>query len=280
MHFDSAVLESVARDYRRDMWVSAPSAAVAESGVEAARFGPVLATAFGDLPEVAILNQIQGAAEPGAVEQGHLTAAIEWMRAREVHPDVAVASPRPGATAADEWLGERGYEQVDGWTKYVRDLRLPIPEADPEIVVYELGAQEIDGEALSTIVAEGLDLPAYAGTLFFSLPERRNWRCYTAALAPDEVVVATASMMIEGSVAQFGLGNTLSHARGRGCHSALLRRRLVDARRAGCEVAVVELWEDRGGLTSVAARNLHRTGFEPLYTSHSWRRPALHPVAH
>ena len=37
-----------------------------ESGVQVENFGPVQATAFGDLPEVHILNQIQGAAEPGA----------------------------------------------------------------------------------------------------------------------------------------------------------------------------------------------------------------------
>jgi len=46
------------------------------------RFGPVQATAFGDLPEIHLLQQIQGAAEPTAVADGHLAAAVEWMRAR------------------------------------------------------------------------------------------------------------------------------------------------------------------------------------------------------
>ena len=129
MDCDSARLERVTQHFRRDMWNSAAPAAVDESGVEVERFGPVQATAFGDLPDVVALNQIQGAAEPGAIEDGHLTAAIEWMRAREVHCRVPVAECRPGASAADDWLGERGYEKVDGWVKFVRDLEPPYASA-------------------------------------------------------------------------------------------------------------------------------------------------------
>jgi hypothetical protein len=275
---DSAVLESVAQHFRRDIWLSAAPAAIAEAGIELQRFGPVQATAFADLPDVAALNQIQGAAEPGAIEDGYLTAAIEWMRAREVHPRVAVAVPRPEATAADEWLGDRGYEQVDGWVKFIRETGPPYPHADPSILVYELGGQEIDGEALSAIVAEGMNLPGYAGTLFFSLPEHENWRCYTAALAPDQPVVATASMRIEAGVAQLGVGHTLRHAQGHGCNLALLRRRLIDAAEAGCHTAMVELWDCRPEQLPPVGRNLRRAGFELAYAGHSWQRPALHPA--
>jgi GNAT superfamily N-acetyltransferase len=283
MQYDSAVLESVSQRFRRDMWLSAAPAAIAESGIELQRFGPVQATAFGDLPAAVNLNQIQGAAEPGAIEEGHLTAAIEWMRSREVHPRVAVADCRPGASAADEWLGDRGYEQVDGWVKFVCDPRDSHPRAasvSSDLVVYELGGQEIDGEALSAIIAEGMELPAYAGTLFFSLPEMDNWRCYTAALAADQPVVATASMMIEGGVAQLGPGHTLPQARGRGCNTALLGRRLADAAEAGCHTAVVELWHCQPDHLSAAARNLCCAGFELAYPGHSWQRPALHPAVH
>jgi hypothetical protein len=280
MEYDSAVLERVTQQVRRDMWTSVVPAAVTESGVEVERFGPVQATAFGDLPEFVILNQIQGAAEPGAIESGYLAAAIEWMRSREVHFRVPVASCRPGADSADSWLGERGYEQGDGWTKLVRGTAGPYPAADPRITIYELGQEEIDGEALSAIAAEGMDLPMHAGTLFFSLPQRENWRCYTAALAPDEPVVATAAMMIQDGVAQLGLGNTLGHARGCGCHTALLRRRLIDAAAAGCHTVVVETWGSTPEHPSPGARNLVRAGFEIAYAGRTWQRPVLHPAYH
>jgi hypothetical protein len=276
MDYDSAVLERVAQRFRRDMWKSVVEEAVTESGVEVERFGPVQATAFGDLPEVYSLNQIQGAAEPGAVECGHLAAAVEWMRAREVDYRVPVAESRPGAAEAEAWLSERGYERGGGWIKLVRDATPPDLPENPGIVIFELGEDEADGEGLSTIAAEALDLPVTAGTLFFSLPQTDRWRCYTAALEGE--VVATGSMLIQDGVAQLGPGTTLEYARGRGCNTALLRRRLIDAIQAGCHTIFVELGERDPERLSATYRNLHRAGFEEAYQSRNWQRPALHPA--
>ena len=206
MRYDSAVLERVAQRFRRDMWDSVVPEAISESGVEVERFGPVQATAFGDLPEVHLLQQIQGAAEPDAIAGGHLAAAVEWMRAREVDYRIPVAAGRPGAPEAEDWLGDRGYERGAGWVKMVRDGSPPDFEVDPGIVIYRLGQDEAEGEGLSTIAAEALEMPLVAGTLFFSLPQRNGWHCYTAALGPDEVPVATGSMLIADGVAQLGAG--------------------------------------------------------------------------
>lgn len=278
MDYDAALLESVARQFRRDMWKSVVAEAVTESGVEVANFGPVLATAFGDLPEIYGLNQVQGAAEPGAVEDGHLARAVEWMRAREVDYRVPVAESRPGAPDAEAWLSSRGYERGGGWIKLVRDATPPDWPEDSGIVVYEIGEDAADGEGMSTIVSEALELPVTASTLFFSLPQEESWRCYTAALGPDEPVVATGSMMIVDGVAQLGPGMTLEHARGRGCNNALLRRRLHDAAAAGCHTVFVELGEvDPHTLTSTY-RRLERAGFEEAYQSRNWQRPTLHPA--
>ncbi|HET6997009.1 MAG TPA: hypothetical protein VFI03_00335 [Solirubrobacterales bacterium] len=278
MEYDATLLEQVAQQFRRDMWRSVTPDAVAESGVEVERFGPVQATAFGDLPEVYSLNQIQGAAEPGAVEEGHLARAIEWMRAREVDYRVPVAESRPGTAEAEAWLSVRGYERGAGWLKMIREATLPDLPLDPDIVIYELGQDEADGEGLSNIVSESLELPVTAGTLFFSLPQENRWRCYTAELAPEDGVVATGSMLIYGGIAQLGPGTTLEHARGRGCNTALLRRRLIDAVEAGCHTVFVELGEFDPERLSAAYRNLYRAGFEEAYQSRNWQRPALHPA--
>lgn len=278
MRYDSAVLERVAQRFRRDMWDSVVPEAISESGVEVQRFGPVQATAFGDLPEIHLLQQIQGAAEPGAVDDGHLAAAIEWMRAREVDYRIPVAAGRPGAPDAEGWLGERGYERGAGWVKMVRDGSPPEFEVDSEITIYRLGQDEAEGEGLSTIAAEALEMPLVAGTLFFSLPQREGWHCYTAALGPDEVPVATGSMLMVGGVAQLGAGQTLAHARGQGCNAALLHRRLVDAHRAGCHTVFVEVGECDLASWSAVTRNLRRAGFEEAYEGRNWQRPALHPA--
>ncbi len=278
MRYDSAVLEKVAQRFRRDMWDSVVPEAISESGVEVQRFGPVQATAFGDLPEVPLLQQIQGAAEPGAIDDGHLAAAVEWMRAREVDYRIPVAGGRPGADAAEDWLGGRGYEQGGGWVKLVRDGSPPDFQVDPGIVIYRLGEDEADGEGLSTISAEALEIPLVAGTLFFSLPQQNGWHCYTAALGPDEVPVATGSMLIVDGVAQLGAGSTLAHARGHGCNAALLHRRLRDAHRAGCHTVFAEVGECDLASWSAVCRNLLRAGFEEAYEGRNWQRPALHPA--
>jgi hypothetical protein len=278
MGYESAVLERIAQQFRREMWHSVVPEAVTESGVELQRFGPVQATAFGDLPEVGSLNQIQGAAEPGAIEDGHLGEAVEWMRAREVDYRVPVAESRPGAAEAESWLDRRGYERGGGWIKLVRDASPPDLPEDPAIAIYELGEDEADGEGMSAIAADALELPLTAGTLFFSLPQEEHWRCYTAALAPGEGVVATGSMMICDGVAQLGLGTTLADSRGRGCYTALLRRRLLDAGRAGCHTVFVELGESGQDSLASACRILRRAGFHEAYESRNWQRPALHPA--
>jgi hypothetical protein len=280
MDYDSAVLESIARQFRREMWKSVVPEAVTESGVEVRSFGPVQATAFGDLPEVRALNQIQGAAEPGAIEDGHLAAAVEWMRAREVDYLVPVAEGRPGAERALSWLGERGYERGGTTVKLIRDAGAhELPEHDPAVTIYELGYDEADGEGLSIIITEALDMPVTAGTLFFSLPLEEHWRCYTAAPGPEEGIVATASMMIEDGVAQLGPGATLEHPRGRDCNRALLRRRLLDAAEAGCHTIFVELGGCELERYASVYDHLLDAGFAEAYGSQVWRRPALRPAA-
>jgi len=278
MRFDAALLERVAQRFRRDMWESVVPDAVTESGVEVESFGPVQATAFADLPEFHSLNQIQGAAEPGAIEGGYLAEAIEWMRAREVDYDVPVAEDRPCTTDAEAWLGKRGYERGGGAVKFVREAAPPEEPPDPAITIWELGGDEIDGEGLSSIVAEVMEVPLTAGALFFSLPLKENWRCYTASLGPRERVVSTASMLIHEGVAQLGPGNTLEHARGRGCNTAILRRRMIDAVEAGCHTIFAEVWDCEPDRLSGAARNLKRAGFEIAYAARNWQRPALHPA--
>ena len=279
MNFDAALLERVAQEFRRDMWESVVTEAVAESGIEVERFGPVQASAFGELPEIAVLNQIQGAAEPGAISGGYLAEALEWMRSREVDYRIFVAEGRPGSEEAELWLGSRGYERGDGWVTFVRDASPPDLPVAPDITIWPLGDNEIDGEGLSAIVSQGMDLPLTAETLFFSLPQRERWRCYTASVAPEQRVAATASMMIHEGVAQFGPGNTLAYARGRGCNTALLQRRLVDAIAAGCHTIFAEVWDCQPERFSTVGRNLVRVGFEQAYAVRNWQRPVLRPAA-
>ena len=272
--YDPAALERVAQRYRGDAWRSVPLEAIGEEEIEVQRFGPVLATCFGELDDVRCVNQIQGAAEPGAVEGGYLAKALEWMGEREVDYGVPVALGRPGTAAAEALLESCGHEREGGWLTLVRDCSPPDLPPNPEITVYDLSAEGADGEGLSAIAAEALELTILSETLFFSLPELEDWRCYTAGFG-EEIVTATASMLIVDGIAQLTPGATLEGSRGRGANTELVRRRLVDAAAAGCHTCFVEIGEAELEWLAASSRILHRAGFEDAYSSRNWQRPAL-----
>jgi len=266
MEYDSAALESIAKRFRRDMWAMAPEDAVIESGVEVRAFGSVQATVFAEFSEIPRINTIQGAAE---VADGHLAEAVEWMRAREVDCRISVAADRPGTAEAEEWLRRRGFERGEGWEKFVRDASLPSLVQPPEIEILELGFGE--GEGMDWIAAEGLGLPHLAGLLFYDLPGLADWRCFVALLEGE--LVACGSMLIHDGIAELGIDATMEHARGRGCNLALIRRRLIEARKARCHTVFAELGDCEAGSSSAIRHNLQRAGFDEAYDCRNWQRP-------
>lgn len=266
--FEAGALEAVARRFRREIWETPPADAIAECGIAVRSFGPLQATVFSELGEVEDANVILGAAEPGAVAEGHLADAIEWTQGRDVDYCVAVASNRPGSTEAEVWLDRHRHEPERSWQKFVRDAAPPDLPAMPGIEILEL--HEDEGEGMSAIAAEGLGLPEWAGTLFFDLPGRSNWHCYVALL--DGTLASCGAMMVSDGVAELGVDATLPEARGRGCQLALLRHRIAVANEMGCETLLAEVGCACGELATVRA-NLRHAGFEPAYESRVWRLP-------
>ncbi len=82
--------------------------------------------------------------------------------------------------------------------------------------------------------------------------------------------VGCASMTVRDGVAMLGGMSTLPAERRRGVQAALLRHRLAEAARLGCELAVTTA--ARGG---PSARNLQRHGFVPTVTIERFARPLM-----
>lgn len=278
MKYDPAVLEGVSKRLRHDMWRTAAPEAVAELGIEERCFGPVQVTVVEAVPQSPELNQVRGAAEPGAVEDGHLAAAIEWADGRGIDYRVPVASRRPGTGAAEDWLNRHGFEQGRGLVKYVRDASSPLVPGVPGVTVWEIGEDaDMAGETMFFSAVPALGLPSAAGILLFSLPAQENWHTYTAELEGE--IVSFGSMLIHEGVAVLDLDATVEEFRGRGCNQALLRARLLTAAEAGCGTVVAELPEGEDEGVAAAVRNLLRAGFVPAYRSVSWQRPPRRRIA-
>lgn len=256
------------------MWRTATHDAVVECGIAERCFGPVQVTVIEALPGFPALNLVLGAAEPGAVEEGHLAAAIEWADGFGVDYRVPVARCRSGMAAAEDWLNRHGFEQGHGLVKYVRDASLPSFPGVPDVRVWEIGRENEDaaGETMVFEAAEALGLPAAASSLLFALPFLDHWRTYTAELEGE--IVSFGSMLIHNGVAAIGLDATFEDARGRGCNQALLRQRLLDAGEAGCGAVVAEMPERQDAGIRATVRNLLRAGFVPAYRSMNWQRPS------
>ena len=266
--YDGSAIAMAELRFREDLWRTAPQDAVEEAAVEYARFGPLLATVFGELPETSLLNVVLGAAEPGAVDDGHLADAVEWLRRWEVDYRVSVAGDRPGTKRAEEWLAARGYEPGATVRRYVHTAPDSCEQRPGLVQIRKLRA--IDTEGMSHIFADALDLPNLSTVLMIGLPRWEGWSCYAAHLEGREV--ACGSMLVTGKLALFGLDATLPEFRGRGCQSALITRRMVDACRAGCDAVAAEVWDGHPA-SDAAASVLEEAGFEEIAGKRNWRRP-------
>jgi ribosomal protein S18 acetylase RimI-like enzyme len=95
--------------------------------------------------------------------------------------------------------------------------------------------------------------------VFADMASTDGYRRYVARI--DGRMVGAASMRIDGPIAQLCGAATLGEYRRRGVQTALLERRLADAKDAGCTIAVLTT---QPGSKSQA--NSQRRGFAVLYT--------------
>lgn len=267
--YDPAALDRVERRFWRDIWDSMPHEAASEHGVELREFGALQVTLTRDLPQVPILNLVLGAPE---ASEADLEYAIAWAAEHGVSPCIPVTPGLPGSARAEAWLRERGFEPGYAWMKFVRDPHPPRFPAPADVEVVELTSA--DEEPFGTIAAVGFGMPAWAADFFAHLPGRDGWRCYVARVGGE--AQACGAMLVEGEIAELGIGATLEEARGRGCQTALLHRRIRDAVEAGCHTLFVETGERVPDRPATSYRNILKAGFEEAYLRPNWQR--RHPA--
>jgi len=167
-------------------------------------------------------------------------------------------------TAVFEMFKERGYAIAELNNVLYRRLdaeeKFPAPPVGCEIRRALL--EEADQAASiveRSFFPEGAP-EAYRG-LLAPLYQMENASVYVAAIEERMVACGISMNMPPHRVAgMFGAG-TLTEFRGRGLQTALLRTRMAEAARAGCEYAVVVT---QGGTTS--QRNCERLGFSVAYS--------------
>ena len=85
--------------------------------------------------------------------------------------------------------------------------------------------------------------------------------------------VTTSSVHVTEGVAWLGNAATLEAYRGRGWQTAMLTRRLGDARDLGCRLAITETGEEsEKEPVNHSYRNMVRAGFKLAYARQNWVR--------
>lgn len=245
-----------------------PAAIATEHGVEVRDFGPVQATVVNDLPTARMLNLVLGAEQPSAAAGGHLSQALDWMESRQVSFYVPLAETA-GSEGARDLLESRQYERGYSWMKFVRDAHPPRFSLPAGV---EVAAVSEEAEPFGMIAATGFGLPSWASAFFADLHRRPSWHCYLARV--DDEPAACAAMFLHDGLAEFGIAATLEPARGRGCQTALLHRRITDAAAAGCHTLLVKTGERTPGRPSTSYSNILRAGFEETHLRPNWQRSA------
>ncbi|KAL6229801.1 hypothetical protein BDW75DRAFT_224394 [Aspergillus navahoensis] len=175
-------------------------------------------------------------------------------------------------------LKKRGYMICAEMNVYALSLQDYEAEDGPHREEKEHERNEGDEICITPASKEDHPLFIQSSTTGFTSPESANHDLFhtlatIATLRPDTrlyiakingKVAGTAGLALIttslGKVAELYIDSTVPEFRGRGIQPALLRARLSEAKREGCDIAAVTTWP--GG---VSARNMERVGFKLAY---------------
>ena len=169
----------------------------------------------------------------------------------------------PSAEPAElvAWVGEEGYTPGRCWVKLWHDLR-EIVEPSSSLRIEVIGTEAAD--VFAEVCATAFEMPSIVAPWMTGIIGRPGWIHYLGY--EGETPVSAAALHVAEGVAWLGYGSTLEASRGRGWQTAMLLRRLYDARAAGCRMAITETGEEtEDDPVNHSYRNMLRTGFRLAY---------------
>lgn len=167
----------------------------------------------------------------------------------------------PGIEPYHQRLLDLGYE-VDDHEHY---WALEITDEPPEHELAEGTTLDVidpeEKQLFAQTLNRGHDKPDHhaRGRVYAEAIGRENWTHYLIRV--DGEPAAASAVYIAGDVAQLFVTATVPEFRRRGFQTALIRQRLRDGWRAGCDLATTQTVTD-----NASPRNMERHGFQMLYT--------------
>lgn len=197
---------------------------------------------------------------------GSLAAIEGFYRARR-SPVLHEVSPLAGIETY-ALLSERGYNPIELSTVLAQPLdeNLVLPRVNPDLTVRVVAPDEAESWTETSVLGWAVE-PNFAEHIrSIARVAFCNAAVTSFFVERDGKPIATASLGTHEGVALLAGASTIPEERGRGAQQALLAFRLAEARRRGCDVAMMAA---EPGNTS--QRNAERNGFRVAYTRAKWK---------
>ncbi len=268
MERDAVVeLERIEIEARIEMFSTAPADVRESLGLVMERFPTAIA--FGRARDTNLMFQrVLGLGLEAPATRDEVRAIKSCYASRGIAEFGIGIAPDAEPDALESWLRDEGFGCYFHTVKWTRDVS-PARRADCGLAIETAGAA--DADAFGRVLVESFhDRPENARGLH-GVIGRGGWTHYVARDGGD--VVGIAALFRRGATAWFGLGATLASHRGRGAQSALIARRIEDARAAGCTTLVVETGPSPPEKPNPSYHNVERAGFRVAYLRRSWVFP-------
>jgi len=180
------------------------------------------------------------------LEDASARLTVAAIRDRFAHANKAfgwLTSPLSRPPALAPILAEEGLVKVEVLSGMALTDLNPQVAVTRGVTVRPASPAEIRGASHMIAIGNGFpaDIAAWFGELWISAPERVRCTIYLAYTSDHDGPVAYGGLLFipDTSIVLLGGAATIPEARGRGVYRSLVARRLLDARNAGAQAAVI-----------------------------------------
>ncbi len=264
-------LEAIEAESAHVQYLAAPPEVAKRFGLRTERYGSTTAILMRKSKNL-LYNRLIGWGQATTATLGQLDRFIALARAHRAEAVGVPLGPKARPSGLREWLEQRGFESGYPGAKLWRDAS-PLSKNPVGRGISVRRARRADAAAWVDVVAQVWRAYGSRRAWFEARAQAPGWRHYLAWI--DGEPVATGALFV-GTVGGRTVGHlvdgvTLRDWRGRGAQGAIIRRRISDGVRLGCELFTVETAPPLPRMPLVSFRNLCRQGFQLAYLRESWR---------
>jgi GNAT superfamily N-acetyltransferase len=233
-------------------------------------YARIISGAFaGAIPEVDMLamNRVIGLGMEKEIKPEDIDNIISFFHNVGTKRFFIQVSPNIIQDDLKEILKEKGFWHYNNWAKLWRKADTILPKVKSELEV--TGVRQSQAEVYGQIICASFDWMEPRMVPWLAASVGKPGYQHYFALHQGQPVSA-AALHISGEYASMALAGTLPGYRGLGAQSLLLKTRITEAQRKGCQYIISETAEDKPDRPVTSYHNMKRFGFENVYLRENW----------